>query len=90
MDKQHEGRQLNLDPPPHWFLQRGNFQQRVETFGSCNVLKPLVPATWLKPSVRYRCMFRGRVSKNKSYSGDTDLARVALTPGPTSLQAALM
>jgi hypothetical protein len=29
MDKQHERRQLNLDPP-HWFLQRGVF----ETSGS--------------------------------------------------------
>ena len=33
MDKQHEGRQLNLDPP-HWFLQRGVF---AETFGSLSL-----------------------------------------------------
>ena len=86
MDKQHEGRQLNLDPP-HWFLQRGVPYHRTEGY-RC-MFEGFIVAC-LKPSVPYIVAVSWTVFENKSYSGDTDRARVALTPGPTSLQAALM
>ena len=58
--------------------RRAATQLRSPPIGSCNVETCNV----LKPSVRYRCMFRGRVSKNKSSSGDTDRALWPLPPGP--------